>query len=159
VAVSVNHSRLLHHFRGYYLEILHEHGLGVELLTKGKNATRDFDILGENDRFARTLTFVSPELSLEWEPKAALPEERIDSLREAHVRGIRTWVSLEPVVDPAQTLELIRLTYPFVDLYQVGTLNYLPNETDWSGFLKDVTALLKSLNKDYIIKQDLAKYS
>jgi DNA repair photolyase len=61
---------------------------------------------------------------MRWEPGAALPEEKINSLRRAHEKGIKTWVSLEPVLYPEITLEIIRRTYGFVDEFKVGTLNY-----------------------------------
>jgi DNA repair photolyase len=40
---------------------------------------------------------------------------RIAAIKAAHEMGIRTWVSLEPVIDPDQALELIEQIHPFVD--------------------------------------------
>jgi DNA repair photolyase len=145
------------------IAILHSYGIPVQVLTKGgMRAVRDFDLLGQEpgDAFATTLTLLDPVQSLEWEPGAALPDDRIRAIKKAHARGIRTWVSLEPVIDPLQSLEIIRCTYSFVDLYKVGVLNYHPRkkEIDWAQFGRDVIALLKYHNKEYIIKDDLKKY-
>jgi len=140
------------------IEILHEHGLAVEVLTKGgARAARDFDLLGKGDAFATTLTFLDAGRSREWEPYAAAPEERIDVMRFAHQRGIPVWVSLEPVIDPEESLELIRRTAPFVDLFKVGTLNHHPlaKAIDWAGFGAAAETLLQALGKDYYIKDDL----
>lgn len=144
------------------IEIAHRHGIGVQILTKGGlRAVRDFDLLGDADAFACTLTFLNDAPSLEWEPQAARPEERIASLKQAHEKGIFTWVSLEPVIEPETTLEIIRQTAGFVDQYKVGMLNYHPltKEIDWLGFGKQAMELLRSLEKAFYIKEDLRKHA
>jgi DNA repair photolyase len=143
------------------IKILHEAGFSVTILTKGgARALRDIDLLTPRDAFATTLTTLDDRESLTWEPGAALPHDRIDAIRTFHERGIPTWVSLEPVIDPVQAQEIIRQTSSFVDLFKVGKLNYHPlaNEIDWSAFAKQTVALLDSLGKDYYIKQDLLPY-
>ena len=80
----------------------------------------DFDLLRPGDEFATTLTFLDEQKSRQWEPGTAIPEERIESLRKAHELGIRTRVSLEPIIEPAESIEIIRRTHTFVDLFKVG---------------------------------------
>lgn len=143
------------------IRILHTHDLNVMILTKGgRRAERDFDLLTGCDWFGVTLTNLDNTLSLKWEPGAALPEERIDSLYQAHENGIKTWVSLEPVLYPETTLEIIRKTYKFVDKFKVGTLNYHPHarSTDWHRFAVDVNSLLLELDANYYLKEDLRKW-
>lgn len=151
------------------IQILHANGFTVDILTKGGNrAYRDFDLLRKGDHFATTLTFFDEEKSLKWEPGAATPEERIRTLKEAHYKGIETWVSLEPVIDPAASLNIILETHTFVDLFKVGKLNYaekLPErfrsqvrDIDWHKFAKDVIAVLEQYGCRYYIKQDLRAY-
>jgi DNA repair photolyase len=143
------------------IKVLHASGLSVMMLTKGgQRAERDFDLLTHNDRFGVTLTSLDAKLSLQWEPGAALPEERINSLKRAHERGIRTWVSLEPVLYPEISLEIIRQTHTFVDEFKVGTLNYHPHagSIDRHRFAVDVKKLLSDLNCDYYLKEDLRKW-
>jgi len=144
------------------IEILHENGFNATILTKGgKRAERDFDLLRPSDEFATTLTFLDEQKSLQWEPKAAIPEERIEALRKAHELGITTWVSLEPVIEPAESIEIIKQTHTFVDLFKVGLLNYHPKgkEIDWHKFLIDCIALLEECGSQYYIKKDLRRYS
>jgi len=139
------------------IRILMEHQLTVQILTKGgPRAERDFELLKFNsaNTFGSTLTFINEEESIAWEPGAALPLERLDTLRKAHQMGIRTWVSLEPVVDPEQALELIRRSSPYVDHYKIGKMNYVPFSWDLSTFLAEAVALLESLGKSYYIKRD-----
>lgn len=73
------------------------------------------------------------------------------------MRGIKTWVSLEPVIDPGQALELIRELHPIVDHWKVGKLNYQALDVDWIKFREDVKALLESLGADYYLKKSLTE--
>jgi DNA repair photolyase len=140
------------------IEILHFHGQNVIILTKGGyRASPDIPLLIPGDEFAVTLTCLDSIQSLVWEPKAALPNERIDTLREAKGRGIYTWVSLEPVLFPEESLLMIELTHTFIDKYKLGTLNYHPRAKviDWKLYGIQAIKLLGSLKKDYYIKDDL----
>lgn len=136
-------------------------GQHVNILTKGGTlARRDFDLLDSGDAFAVTMTFMNDLKTREWEPRASSRLERIDNLISAHKRGIPTWVSLEPVIEPLQSLEIIRQTHEFVDLYKIGKLNYHPlaKTIDWKRFATEAIALCHKLGKSYYIKKDLAKY-
>jgi len=152
----------IHELTRQAIIILHKNGFNVTILTKGgKRAESDFDLLRPDDEFATTLTFLDEQKSLQWEPGAAPPEERIELLRKAHELGITTWVSLEPVIEPADTLEIIKQTHTFVDLFKVGLLNYHPRgkEIDWRKFLQECIATLKQYGCQYYIKKDLRRYS
>ena len=151
------------------IQVLHGSGYLVEVLTKGgSRALRDLDLLGGGDAFASTLTLLDDSRSLEWEPEAALPSDRIATIKAFHDAGIETWVSLEPVLAPTVALEIIRQTNEFVDLFKVGKLNYknrLPAHLrvqvegiDWQAFGATAVNLLRSLDKPHYIKKDLAAY-
>jgi len=140
------------------IEVLHHYGIPVQILTKGGlRAIRDFDLLGPNDRFAVTLTFIDDKLSKTWEPNAAPPSERIATLHGAKLDGIPTWVSLEPVLDPAQSLEIIKQTHDVVDIFKVGKLNYHPmaRQINWRKFAQSAIETLKQYDCHYYLKQDL----
>ncbi len=143
------------------IEILHFYGQSVAILTKGGyRAMGDIPLLKDGDEFAVTLTCDNEVQSRQWEPGAALPAERIDTLREANSRGIFTWVSLEPVLYPEQSLALIEQTHEFVDHYKLGVLNYNPHAKgiDWADYGAKAIDLLKSYGKSFYIKDDLKKY-
>ncbi len=146
----------------YSLKKLIENGNTVKILTKGgMRAVRDFDIMKTGDcHFGTTLTFLDEARSLEWEPGASVPSDRIKSLCLAKEAGIKTWVSLEPVLDPEQVYKIVDETHEFVDLYKVGKLNYHPRskEIDWAVFGHKVVNLLKTYGKDFYIKNDLKKF-
>ena len=141
------------------IDILHAHGLRVSILTKGGyRACRDLTRLTPEDRFGATLTFLRDADSLEWEPGAADPFSRIFALREAHLLGIPTWVSLEPVIDPRQALELLRLTAGFVDEFKIGRLNYRRSTFDLHRFGEDLALTLQETGARYYIKESLLPY-
>jgi len=151
------------------LELFNKYKVPFDILTKaGTKAVSDFDLYIAGCRFWTTLTFDNNEDSKKWEPAAALPADRIAAMQMAHEHSIKTCVSFEPVLDPAQTLYLIELTSPHVDEVYVGKLNTrgknLPAElekierqTDWLKFKVDAINLLKKLGKPYEIKIDLLK--
>jgi len=147
------------------IRILHKYGLKVSILTKGGiRSERDFDILLKNpdlSEYGTTLVFLDEFERQNIEQYAASTEERIRILRKAHSLGLFTYVSLEPVFYPEQSLEIIDKTYSFVDMYKIGKLNHFKeyqNNIDWSKFKREVISKLNQLNKDYYIKNDLNKY-
>lgn len=160
------------------IEVLHRYGFKVCTLTKGgSRAMRDLDLFGTGDAFATTLTFTGDDNRWqEWEQAAASPIDRIETIQRFHSAGIPTWVSLEPTIDPAESLEIIRRTHYFVDLFKVGKLNYHKhaNTVDWRSFGNQAITLLDSLgyrremnhdavqmasrdNQMYYVKHDLAQ--
>lgn len=150
--------------KNYYtrkvIEMLNEYDIDFTVLTKNKLASRDFDLYKENDEFAMTLTYIDSEASKRIEPFASLPSERIETLKKAKSKGIKTWASLEPVIWPEQTLKLIEMTHLFVDKYKIGTINYSKQKEkiDWYDFSLRLKLLLEKYGTKYYIKEDLRPY-
>jgi DNA repair photolyase len=144
------------------LETLVDHGLSFCTLTKGgSRAIRDIRLFrSDRDAFASTLTSVDDEFSRKWERGAALASDRILTLKKFYDAGIFTWVSLEPTIDCDSSLEIVRKTHEFVDLYKVGRVNYMEitKTTDWEDYTLRMIDLLQSLGKKHYIKKDLQKY-
>jgi hypothetical protein len=82
------------------------------------------------------------------------------TLMEFHSRGIFTWVSLEPTLDIESSLAIVQETHPFVDLYKVGRVNYLPmtKTTDWRDYTLRMIDLMQRLGATHYIKRDLQQY-
>lgn len=142
------------------IKILNGEDIGVTILTKGGElAERDFDLMSKNkkNQFGVTLTCATMAMSLEWEPDASYPNERVSSLREAHLQGIFTYVSFEPVLNPQDVYELITRTHNFVEFYKIGRLNYHPHSKtiNWPEFRENVTEILTALGKEFMLKKDL----
>ena len=137
------------------INILNANGFPVEILTKaGKLAQRDFDLLAKHDfnKFGTSLTFTSTKQSKGWEPKAATPIQRINNLKAAKKLGISTWVSLEPIIIPQKSYDLIDMTHEFVDFYGVGKLNHdnkISGIFNWKEVREKIIEKLNKYKKKY----------
>ena len=144
------------------IEIIKAHGMGFCTLTKGGARALPFIDLFRHDRdaFASTLTSLDDSFSMKWERGAALPGERISTLRTFHDAGIFTWVSLEPTLDVEASIQIVKETHSFVDLYKVGRVNYigLTKTTDWESYTHRMIDLLGRLGVKHYIKHDLQPY-
>ena len=93
-----------------------------------------------------------------WEPGAATVQNRIEAIQAAHDMGIPTWISLEPVIEPGEALQVIRGLHPIVGHWKVGKINHYPEiecKHDWLRFRKDARTLLDSVGADYYLKKSL----
>jgi DNA repair photolyase len=143
------------------LEQFREHEQPFQVLTKaGGKAERDFDLYKPGDAFATTLTFIDETKSKQYEPEAALPKERIETIKRAKERGIETWVSFEPVLNDEEVFKLLDATHEYVDLYKVGKISRFNTDKpiDWHKFANEIVTRLEKRGKKYYIKDDLKKY-
>jgi len=144
------------------IEILKKYGLGFCTLTKGGSRALPFMDLFRptRDAFASTLTSLDAKFSKRWERNAAMPADRMETLRKFHEAGIWTWVSLEPVLDTAATLQILRETHEYVDFFKIGRINHdkLTKVIDWEDFTHRVVELVQELNIRHYIKKDLQPY-
>ena len=74
----------------------------------------------------------------------------------AQNKGIKTWVSFEPVINAENVLDAIE-TLHFVDKVKIGKLNYYPSDIDWAAFGKAAEDMCKACGVDYYIKESLRK--
>lgn len=135
------------------VQALKECGNHVQILTKG-DGRRDFDLLDSEDWYGVTVSCDLP-MSATAEPFAATPASRLYDLETAKCRGINTWVSFEPVLDPAAVLDCIKGCAYFIDRVKIGKLNYHPSDIDWAQFGRDAVAACEEMGVDYYIKDSL----
>lgn len=144
------------------LEILTDAGLGFCTLSKGGvRALRDIDLFRrDRDAYAATLTCTDDAFSLKYERGAPPTSDRIAALKAFHARGIFTWVSLEPTLSVEASLELVRKTHGFVDLYKVGKANYVktPEPINWREYTERMVAELNRVGARHYIKLDLQPF-
>lgn len=150
------------HITRQTLEIFTAHNIRARILSKGgERMLKDVNKMKKNNSIVgATLTFVSEEDSKKYEPGAASQAYRMFALKELKQAGLETWVSLEPIIDPLQTLEIIHLTHRYVDTYKVGRWNHdLESEKiNWKKTALNIIEVLKKYNKNYYIKKDLAVF-
>lgn len=139
------------------IKAIKESGNNVQILTKGAE-TRDFDLLDENDWFG--VTYVGYDLGELFkpcprEPYAAIPAERLKTLRIAHDKGINTWMSMEPVLDENDIYLMLKLKSGYVDTFKIGKLNYEKSDINWYDFGHECESLCKMYGRNYYIKEGL----
>jgi DNA repair photolyase len=144
------------------LTILRDAGCSVAILTKGgTRCLADMDLFtgwpGGRIKVGATLTMFGNERSAEWEPGAATPIDRIAALRDLHRSGVKTWASIEPVIYPLDSLEMIAASLTYVDAYKVGKWNHDPraDKIDWHAFARSAVDLISAAGKALYVKADL----
>lgn len=152
-------------FTRWVLEQLRAHNIPVSILSKGgKNILQDMDVIksfGPSIQVGGSLTFTNDADSLKWEKNGALPRDRFDTLRILHEEGVRTWASMEPVIYPEQSLEIMEITAPYVDAYKIGKLNHFKkheDKFDWPDFLTRAVGIMRKHSKPFYIKKDLLAF-
>lgn len=137
------------------IKAIKDSGNHVQILTKGnEEAQRDFDLLDSNDSFG--VTWSGAEFIGNAEPGAASHKQRHTNLFMAKNSGIGTWVSCEPVLDPASIYAAIE-TLDCVDMFRIGKLNHKKSGIDWARFGRKAEALCQQHGRIYYIKEDLRK--
>lgn len=138
------------------IKILKDSGNHIQILTKnGTDALRDFDLLDKNDWFGITYAGYDDCYNIPTsEPNAGSPQDRLFALETAYNKGIKTWVSAEPVLNDIDVLNLIE-SADYVDLWKIGKLNYYPSDINWKNFGERAEKLLKYKRKNYYIKNSL----
>ena len=127
-----------------------EHGNHVQILTKGDGKSC-LDLLDENDWYG--VTFDGSESG------TPVATTRISSIIGALQRGVKTWASFEPVLDPQSVLGYIEIAGKCFDRVKIGKLNYHqpPQPIDWGAFGREAEKLCQDLGLDYYIKDSLRK--
>lgn len=66
------------------------------------------------------------------EPGASTNEERIALMKKLHEMNVETWVSLEPILDPDASLEMVLKGKDYASMFKIGILsgkkNYSPQQ-------------------------------
>jgi len=146
------------------IEILIDHGLPFTILSKGgMRATKDFDILKHYKKFraGTSLVFWDQEKASRLEPGAAAIKDRVDSILKAHELGIKTWISIEPVIYQGDAIKILENLGTLVDQVKVGKINHYKKydfykPADWRSWRdQKLIPFLSRLKTEYYIKDSL----
>ncbi len=129
------------------IKLLKQYGNHVQILTKG-DGSRDFDLLDGDDWYGITLDGMLRNIRL---------FGRTNPLADAHSRGIKTWVSFEPVTHEGMFVMELLLVRDIADKVKIGKLNYHPSNIDWKTFGRKAEAMCQVLGIDYYIKDSLRR--
>ena len=105
---------------------LNENGIKCIVLTKGILPIDLADLSPDNE-YGITLISLSEEFRAQMEPQAAQYKDRLVALESLHMRGCKTWVSMEPYPTPnlvSQNLTNILDAISFTDKIIFGRTNY-----------------------------------
>lgn len=110
--------------------------------------------------FGVSLSWCGEEWRREWEPGAGTLGERLAALDDAKDAGCRTWVSVEPVIDPDEALGAIAAVAGTVDAIMIGKINHHPKAekgVDWGKFAAEAVRVCEAEDQAYYLKADLVK--
>lgn len=99
-------------------------GIPVTILTKMTNWAYDkswfLDLLEEGERTGLLCVGFTLTGHDEMEPNASPNTERISAMKLLHEHGIKTFASIEPIIDFDSSLKMIEKTIDFCDMYRIG---------------------------------------
>lgn len=131
------------------------------ILTKNKLVLRDMDIFDKDlIQIGMSVVFIDDNMRHRYEPYASSIQERYLVLRELSKKGFKTFLSIEPVIDDEQALNVIE-TFSFVDVIKVGKINhnnFIESRVDWKRFTQKALVKLERIGKEYYIKESLRSY-
>lgn len=128
------------------IKLLKEYGNHVQILTKG-DGSRDFDLLDSEDWYGVTIDGGANGYYSE--------HSRIGDAQLAKQRGIKTWVSFEPVLDADNVLDYLMCAGNVFNKIKIGKLNYYHSDIDWRDFGRKAEEICRIRGFDYYIKESL----
>jgi DNA repair photolyase len=107
------------------LEILQEHGWGIDILTRSPLVTRDLDILRDTPGVSVGLSIPTDDDRVRQilEPQAPPIPARLKALAQLHAAGLHTWVFVAPLL-PMHPDRLFEAIVPHIHHLMVDRLNY-----------------------------------
>jgi len=139
------------------LKVLIEEEVPFSILTKSNLVLRDADLLRgyPRCRVGLTITTMNDNVRKLWEPYSSSIEERITTVKTLHDMGIKTWVSVEPILDNSYS-DIISELCEYVDFWVFGKLNYYRTRMNWQEVAERIQAMCEEMGLRYLIKQELA---
>ena len=116
--------------------------------------TKRADWILHNPGMADVLNFANGLLAVgytltgcdEMEPSASPNDDRIEAMRVLKEAGIRTFASIEPVIDFGRSLEMIRKSAPWCNHFKVGLLSGNRHAYDMYRMPGDLETFVKEAN-------------
>lgn len=138
------------------MEFAVRHNVPVQVLTKRTDWMEEFDIRNleglyneHKDKIAFGFTLTGRD---DLEPNASSNADRIEAMRKLHAQGFKTFASIEPVVEPLKSIEMIEATKDCCDVFKVGLMS---GKKDYDlEELKTLFSYLKGLTNSRIYLKD-----
>lgn len=147
------------------LQALNHYELNYSVLTKrAQNAVEFVSYFQHNEKakFGVSLTFHDEQKSREWEPFADTPEERLQALSYFKQSGVTTWASFEPVIETAESFEMLQevIRFSLCDFVKIGAISGradILKANNWLEFVTACAELCRGAKLPVYFKNDLAK--
>ena len=149
------------------IKLLKSYGCHIMFCTKGKISDEVINILDAEDSVGITIT-CGDEMAAIYEPDSLAPSERIKQLKAFYDKGIETWISIEPVLEPDYIYSMLESNdMKFVSQVKLGKLNHMNlsdltgNENDvidWTEYGKKAIEICERKNIKYIVKYALKAF-
>lgn len=94
------------------------------------------------------------------EPNAAPNAERIEAMRRIHEMGIRTWASIEPVIDIEASMRCFMESLCYCDVYKIGLMSGKRNYTkkEVTDFIKEIDKMAAFFDAEVYWKESVRKF-
>ena len=125
------------------LEILSQFNFPVSILTQSKLVVRDIDLFKKFKEIEVGMSFITMDerATRIFQPRVALPKERVEALKKLHQADVATYIHLGPILPYFTDFEAIfKVTHRYLDTAMGETLN--TRGENW-------TALINLLKKHY----------
>jgi DNA repair photolyase len=156
--------RALEHLRSWWFSAFNR---PATVLTKRPALAWGLDrglLLAGHFRLATSVTGLGLDWRNRWEPDCAKTGwQRLSALAAARKDGISTWVSLEPVIDPAEGLAVLRriVEVQAAPHVKIGKLNHHPEwiaGVDWPAFVAEAREVAAKGGLEISWKESLRPY-
>jgi len=146
------------------LEILAHYDVPTAILTKNPlRAYADIHIIKKFSQFqiGTSLTVWDDEDCELWEPYAPKYEYRLQGLEQFQKEGIRTFVSMEPVISPYHSLTILKdlVKRGIGEVVKLGKMNGFWEQKlppiDYPEYLQKALDILRPSGKGIYVKEDL----
>lgn len=149
------------------VKMLKDFGCHIMFCTKGRISLEILDLLDSKDSVGITIT-CGDEMASKYEPNSISPTERIAQLKAFYDKGVETWISIEPVLEPNYIYSMLESdSMRFITKVKLGKLNHMNlsdltgNENDvidWTEYGNKAIEICKRKNIEYIVKYALTKF-
>lgn len=150
------------------IKLLKSFGCHIMFCTKGKISSDVIELLDSKDSVGITIT-CGDNIAAKYEPNSIKPTERLKALEKFYKKGIETWISIEPVLEPNFIYSMLESdNMKFVTRVKLGKLNHMNisdltgnsnDYIDWIEYRNTVIDICKKRNIEYIVKDALLNYN
>ncbi|MCJ7829543.1 radical SAM protein [Patescibacteria group bacterium] len=132
------------------LKILSPFSFPVSILTQSKLVTRDIDLFKKFKSLEVGMSFITMDEKATriFQPTAALPKERIETLKKLHQAGLKTYLHVGPILPIFTDFEKIfKAVSPWVDSVMGETLN--TRGENWTNLIKRLSRYYPNLLPEF----------